>query len=216
MISHPKIIVDNRERNKELLDALGGLCSIHIETMDIGDYCISDRVCIERKTIRDFESSMITGRLFKQIKVLSENYKLPILIIEGDKADFILNGNSIEGAIIFLYLTYKIQIIISKNPKETAHILYRITKQEETLSDHDLSLKMGKSAKTDGQFMEYIIGNIPGVGNKIAKSLLTKFGSISSIVDADINDLTQVDKIGKKKSVEIYDILHKTYIDNQS
>ena len=42
-----KVIVDQRERNVELLDSL---CELGIEssidTLDIGDYLISDRLCI--------------------------------------------------------------------------------------------------------------------------------------------------------------------------
>lgn len=211
MVEHPKIIVDSRERNTELLNTLNELCEVTIKTIDIGDYCISDRVCVERKTTKDFETSMVSGRLFEQIKALSENYELPILLIEGDREYFTMNKNSIEGAIIFMYLNYRIQIITSKNPEDTARTLYRITKQEEDESNHELSPKMGRRAKTDGQFMEYIIGNIPGIGNKIAKSLLKEFGSISTIVNADTKDLTKIDKIGKKKASKIYDILHSQY-----
>lgn len=214
MVEHPQIIVDSRERNTELLDTLNKLCEVTIKTIDIGDYCISDRVCVERKTIKDFEASMVSGRLFEQIKALSENYELPILLIEGNKECFFMNKNSIEGAIIFMYLNYRIQVITSKNPEETAYTLYRMTKQEEDESNHELSPKMGRRAKTDEQFMEYIIGNIPGIGSKIAKLLLNEFGTISTIVNADIEELTKIDKIGKKKAERIYDILHTNYNKN--
>ncbi len=211
MLDKPKIVVDRRERNRELLSELGRMCDVVMKTMDIGDYLISDRICVERKTVRDFESSLVNGRLFEQIRALSENYELPILIIEGDRNGFMMNENSIEGAIVSIYIKYGIQSILSDSPEKTAHILYTITRQEEREYDTEPSPKMGRKARSDSQFMEYIIGNMPGIGMKLARSLLERFGSVSGVADAGVGELMEVEKIGKKKAERIHSILHREY-----
>ena len=61
-----KIIVDQRERNLELINALheNGV-EVEIKTIPVGDYILSDRICVERKTVSDFESSIINGLNFR-------------------------------------------------------------------------------------------------------------------------------------------------------
>lgn len=211
MQDKPKVVVDKRERNTDLLSELEKTCDVTMMMMDIGDYLVSDRVCIERKTIRDFESSLVNGRLFNQVKALSENYELPILIIEGDRDEFMMNSNSIEGAIISIYIRYGVQSILSDSPEDTARILYNITKHEEREDNTEPSPKKGRKALSDSRFMEYIVGNIPGVGGKLARSLLERFGSVSSIAGATQDELMEVDKIGKRKAEMIHRILNEDY-----
>ena len=59
-----KIIIDNRERNLDLLDTLEqhGM-TITFAQLPVGDYIISNRMCVERKTTNDFESSIMNSRL---------------------------------------------------------------------------------------------------------------------------------------------------------
>ena len=58
---------------------------------------------------------------------------------------------------------------------------------------------------------EFVIESLPGVGATLAKSLLKEFKTIKGIVNATEEDLQKIDKIGKKKAIEIQRILEEKY-----
>ncbi|MCW6160105.1 MAG: helix-hairpin-helix domain-containing protein [Candidatus Micrarchaeales archaeon] len=207
-----RLIVDQRERNEKLIGSLETRgVSINVQTIPVGDYVISDRICIERKTISDFESSIMSGRLFDQLKRMSETYKLPILILEGDHGEFRLGSNVINGTIISVYVDYGIPVMLSSGPEHTAEILASIAKREQSGNRRDPSLKGGARAYTDSQFQEFVVGNLPSIGPKLAKSLLKHFGSIKRIANASPKQLAKVEKIGEKKAEQIHRIMNQVY-----
>ncbi|MEA3254774.1 MAG: helicase-related protein, partial [Candidatus Altiarchaeota archaeon] len=61
-----KIFVDVREKNSKVLKILCEKADIDMRQLDVGDFILSDRVCVERKTVEDFLSSIIDKRLFSQ------------------------------------------------------------------------------------------------------------------------------------------------------
>ncbi len=208
----PAVIVDSRERNTELISALeeSGL-SVSIVPLPVGDYLISDRVCIERKTTSDFESSLMNTRLFDQAERLKAHYRSPIIIVEGGREGFRLGGNVITGAVAHLYIDVGVQVIFSDSASDTARIISALAKHEQKAEKRKPSPKGGARAYTDSQYQEYIVGNLPGVGAKIASSLLAHFGSIERITCASVKELMQVDKVGKKKAERIHGVLHADY-----
>ena len=207
-----KVIIDNRERNSEIIDGIEARgIDIEFRTAHVGDYIVSDRVCIERKTVNDFESSMMNGRLFDQIDRLREEYEMPILILEGDADYFRLKSSVINGAIASLYIDYGIVALRTANPRETAELIASIAKQEQRGSAREPSLKGGARAYTHEQFQEYIIGNLPGIGPKLGKALLKRFKSVRKIANASVDELMQVEKIGKKKADTIFKTLNEDY-----
>ncbi|MGC8687824.1 MAG: ERCC4 domain-containing protein [Candidatus Micrarchaeia archaeon] len=206
-----KLIIDNRERNINILKILEQTeASIEFQNLPVGDYILSDRICIERKTIRDFETSIIDGRLFDQINRIKDYYESPILLIEGEE-EYKLNRNVIEGTLIAIYTDYNIPIIFSKNPEDTSRILYMIAKREQINKKREPSQKGKNRMYTNEDFQISIIGNLPGIGTKLAKQLLEHFGNIKNIANANIEDLTKVEKIGKKKANHIFNIINSTY-----
>ncbi len=209
-----KIIIDSRERNTELISALENRgIEAAIKTLAVGDYIVSDRVGIERKTVSDFESSLMNGRMFEQLARLKEAYERPILLIEGSREDFRLKQNVVFGAIISMYIDDNLQVLLSEGIDDTADMLLSLAKHEQSGRTRMPSLKGGAHAYTDSEYQEYMVGNLPGVGPKLAKALLSHFGSIRNIASSDMEDLLKIDKIGKVKAKRILDILNVDYED---
>jgi ERCC4-type nuclease len=207
-----KVIVDNRERNAKLIEAMieKGI-EVEFKSINVGDYVLSDRVCVERKTVSDFESSIISGRLFEQVKRLKDSYEFPILVLEGDSDYFRLKSNVINGAIAALYIDYGIVVVHTYDAQNSGEIIASMAMHEQVDHKREPSLKGGRRSHSENQFQEYIIGNIPGIGPKLARSLLKNFGSIRNISNAKIEDLLNVEKIGKKKAELIHSILSRDY-----
>lgn len=202
-----RIIVDSRERNLELIEAIEAKgIDVESRTAHVGDYLISERVCIERKTVSDFESSLINGRLFEQARRLKENYEFPVLILEGDPDDFRLSGNVINGTLAALYIDYGVMVLNTRDAANTAEMISDMARHENDKRAREPSLKGGARARTAEQFQECVVGNIPGIGPKLARSLLEHFRSIRGIANADIGELMKIEKIGKVKA----DLIHRT------
>ena len=210
-----KVIVDIRERNAELVEAISGN-GVEVEFMklEVGDYAISDRICIERKTVGDFESSIMSGRLFEQAERLRENYQVPIIILEGDQDYLRLNGNVISGTIAALCVDYGIYVLYANGAEATAGMVARLAKREQDDERRELSLKGGARSRTLGQFQERVVANIPGIGPKLAKGLLRHFKTIRNIAMADPKELMEVEKIGSKKAEMVISTLNRDYTDN--
>lgn len=206
-----EVVVDSRERNSDLIDALerGGI-SVSVRTLHVGDYAISERVCIERKTARDFESSIISGRLFEQAERLREHYPSAIVIIEGN--DFTLKENTIIGTIAHLYIEFGVQVLESKDAKDTARLIAFLAKHEQEEEKREPSMKGGARSYTDAQYQERVVANLPGVGPKTARALLHHFGSVKRIAEADAKELREVENIGKVKSERLFGIINERYI----
>ncbi|GMM30234.1 ssDNA endodeoxyribonuclease [Martiniozyma asiatica (nom. inval.)] len=84
-VKHKKIIVDSRELRSTLpfLLHLHGL-EVIPATLEVGDYILSNDICIERKTLPDLRESLNKGRLFEQCARMFEFYSKPCLLIEFD------------------------------------------------------------------------------------------------------------------------------------
>ncbi|MGC8495726.1 MAG: ERCC4 domain-containing protein [Candidatus Micrarchaeia archaeon] len=211
MVKIPSIVIDNRESSSGIAEMLAhkGL-DIKMANLNVGDYLLSDRLCIERKTVADFESSIIDGRLFDQIKRLKEAYEFPLLVIEGNE-EYKLKQSVINGAIAAIYIEYGIVCIFVASRQEFVEIVANLAKHEQDQPLSEGSLKKGSKAYTKSQFQELVIGGVPGIGPKLAKQLLRHFGSINRIANASVEELMQVEKIGRKKAETIRDTLNSFY-----
>jgi Fanconi anemia group M protein len=209
---HATVLVDQRERNSELIEALKAIgVEVEMKTLPVGDYVLSDRVCIERKTVQDFESSMMSGRLFDQIDRLKKSYPSPMLLLEGDRSTFRLKSRAINGAIATLYIDYGIVVISAHSASDAAEIIASMAAHEQSGEKREPSLKGSARAYTHEQFQEYVIGNLPGVGPKLAKALLSHFGSVRGVANASAEELMKVDKIGEKKAELILKTFNSRY-----
>ncbi|MGC8699828.1 MAG: ERCC4 domain-containing protein [Candidatus Micrarchaeia archaeon] len=206
-----KIIVDNRERNFLLIEKLSELAELEFSALPVGDYILSDRICIERKSVADFENSIMNGRLFDQVERLKESFPKPVLILEGDGSEYRLSSNVILGAMLKLYIDYDTQVILSANEDETAEILYMIAKREQENKERLPRIAGMKRAYSEEEWQRLVLASLPGVGPKIAEEMLRRFKSIKNVANASIEELMHVDKIGKKKATKIYEILNLEY-----
>ncbi|MDE1804300.1 MAG: hypothetical protein KGH59_00750 [Candidatus Micrarchaeota archaeon] len=207
-----RIIIDNRERNLNIIEGLekNGI-DLSFAQLPVGDYILSDRICVERKTSSDLEGSIINARLFDQLERLRASFEKPMLLVEGNGTGYRLNGNVILGTTLKAYLDYGIQVLWSGDAVETADLLSAISKREQEHKSHEPKLVGIKRAYTERQWQLLILSSIPGVGTKLARNLLSEFKSIKSIANAEIVQLAEVEKIGKKKAERIFEILNTEY-----
>ncbi len=219
-MSEINIICDKREKPSQVIFELEELSSknlqlnISSEVMSVGDYQLSSDVVIERKTIYDLEQSIIDGRIFTQIKNLM-NVPKPGIIVEGSldilKNHTRINRKALIGLITSLGLTYKIPVFFTRNQKETAELLYVVSKKEQLGSTYDKKLRYEKSKMTDKERQLFIVESFPDIGPKLSKSILKEFKTLKNLANADIKQLQEVSKLGPKKAKRLRELFEREY-----
>ncbi|MCQ2737820.1 MAG: DEAD/DEAH box helicase [archaeon] len=211
-----KIIVyaDSREGNSKVLRALDTIgVDIKIKAMTVADYQITEEVAIERKTAKDFVDSIVDKRLFKQARMMMEEFKKPIMILEGD--DFysgFINPDAIRGSIASIALDFGISIIPTRNQEDTAAMIKRIAIREQKGEKRSISIRTEKKPQNLWEQQLFIIESLPNIGPVNAKNLLSHFGSVEAIINADEKQLQEVEGIGKKTSQNIRKVIESKYL----
>src|SRR3989304_589622 len=84
--AEPTIIVDSREANTAA-KIVKGLVErgVHVktETLEKGDYILSDECAVERKTVHDFVYTLTRRYLFEQLFRLKDAYPKSMILLEG-------------------------------------------------------------------------------------------------------------------------------------
>ena len=209
-----KICVDTREPElARLLFDLGA--EVETSQLEVADFLLSDDVVVELKTTQDFVASLLDGRLFTQARELKSNFPKPLYIIEGSIHDMFevrnVHPNALRAALVSLALDYGFPIVFSRDKQETAELLYLIAKREQIESNKEVGLRGTRKAWSLAEQQQFLLEGLPLVGPKLAKNLLRVFGSPSAVINAELEDLQKVDKMGPKKAESVKKVLEGTY-----
>lgn len=203
------ITVDYREKASGLIDLFirEGI-SVEIKKVPYGDYIISNSITIERKTAKDLLISIIDGRLFSQLSNLKKYCINPILLIEGNpyKTDLNFDNMAIKGALISAQAIWYVPVIYSRSKEDTKDIFMMIGRQDETYTDV-IPLRGGYRPKKLKSKQLFILQGLPQVGPMLARRLIERFSSVSKVMNASIDELTEVEGIGKVSAEKIREVL---------
>ena len=212
--SMPLVYADSREGNSKVIRHLSEMeIDVKVHSMAVADYQVSDEVAIERKTTKDFIDSIIDKRLFKQAKELSEEFKRPLMILEGDDLYAgMVNPNAIRGSIASIALDFGISIIPTRNAQDTAAMIKRIAVREQTGEKTPISIRTDKKPVSLWEQQLFIIESLPNIGPVNAKNLLEHFGSVANVINASSSELQEVEGIGKKTAESIRNVVDSKYL----
>ena len=210
----PLVYADSREGNSKVIRHLTEMeIDVKVQSMAVADYQVSDEVAIERKTTKDFIDSIIDKRLFKQAKELSEEFKRPVMILEGDDLYAgMVNPNAIRGSIASIALDFGISIIPTRNAQDTAAMIKRIAIREQNGERVNIQIRTDKKPVSLWEQQLFIIESLPNIGPVNAKNLLEHFGSVAKVINASANELQEVDGIGKKTAESIRKVVDSKYL----
>jgi len=211
-VEMPYIIADDRE-DKKFLKILSEIANVKISRLEVGDYILSNRVGVERKSSNDFIESLIKGTLFSQIMSLSNTFEIPILVVEGSDIYSIRNidEKSIRGAIISAIVDFRVRIIFTKTLEETANFFVDISLREQKEKDRMPIIRGEKRIMGLREKQLYIIEGLPEVSSILSRRLLKKFGSVLGVFNADEIDLKEVEGVGDIKAKKIREVIDSQY-----
>jgi len=193
----PTIIVDTREATAapKIIKGLKEQgAEIRTQTLEKGDYILSDLCAIERKTVHDFVYTLTRRYLFEQLFKLKEVYAKPFILIEG-YLPIVYKFSKIQPASVwgamFALAKQGIYMIHTNSHKETVDFLYTAAKQEQIVEKRALIVHPIKKTETLADAQIFFIASLPNIGREKAVSILNSY-------QTPMNALLNVDRWAKE------------------
>ena len=212
-----EVVIDQRELETTIardLSTREGVTT-RLETLAVGDYVLSDRVAVERKSVADFLDTLVGGdrSLFEQVGDLARAYARPVVIVEGDDlyGERNVEPNAIRGALASLSVDFGASVLRTDDPAGTRELLATIADREQTDNDRTVSAHGEKADKTLAEQQEYVVSSIADVGPVTARALLAEFGTVEAVMTAREDDLREVDGVGEVTAGRIREVVGSDY-----
>ena len=212
-----EVVVDQRELDSTIardLSTRDGLRT-RLETLAVGDYVLSDRVVVERKTVADFLDTLVGGdrSLFQQVRDMSRHYARPVVVIEGDGLyeERNIHPGAIRGAIASLAVDFGVSVLRTRDETDTTELIATIATREQTERKRQVSVHGEKAAKTLDEQQEYVVSAIADVGPVTAQSLLAALGSVEAVMTATEAELQEVRGVGAKTARRVREVVGSDY-----
>jgi Fanconi anemia group M protein len=201
------VIADRREP-AELLDLINRLgARVIAKQLSVGDFIVSKKVAVERKTRTDFEQSIMDGRVFSQLEKMNRHCERPVVIIEGNAPFERIDERAILGAMSSLISDYGASLIFSKDMKRTAELVFALARHEQVArkryAKEFSEKKQIDSARSKMAMMEAVYG----IGPKAAEKLSSRFKSVAGLAKASKADIQET--VGKKKGEFLWKVLNE-------
>jgi ERCC4-type nuclease len=215
--TQPTIIVDNREASTAT-KIIKGLkehgANIRTETLQKGDYIISDQCAIERKTVHDFVYTLTRRYLFEQLFGLKEAYPKPFILIEG-YLPIIYKFSKIQPASVwgamFALAKQGIYMIHTTTYKETIDFLYTAARQEQIVEKRIPIVHPFKKHETLAEAQIFFIASLPKIGREKTIALLHSYQTpMNALINVD-QWAKDVHGLGPKITEKVKQVLHIRY-----
>jgi len=201
----PKIIVDDREPEKIIELLILEDIEIEVSRLEVGDYIISNKLAVERKTGHDFVSAVGDSRLFEQLIRLKENYEISILILENMSQIFEdrnIKISSVYGIMGYIASRLNISIIPTRNEKDTAILLKRLAIREQIKDDEPVIARRAPKSMSLKERQQFLLEGLFRTGPKRAKILLDHFKTPYGVFKAIAKTNLIYSNTGKIKYIE--------------
>jgi len=212
-----EIVADQRELDSTIARDLSTREGVEtrLETLAVGDYVLSDRVVVERKTVSDFLDTLTGGdrSIFEQVGDATRNYARPVVVIEGGDlyGERNVHRKSIDGALASLAVDFGASVMRTDDEDGTADLIETIATREQDEGDREVSVHGEKQSKTVAEQQEYVVSSVAEVGPVTARSLLEHLGSVEAVMTASHDELLEVDGIGDVTAERIREVVGAPY-----
>jgi Fanconi anemia group M protein len=212
-----EVVVDQRELDSAIARDLSTREAVttRLETLEVGDYVLSDRVVVERKTTADFLDSLLGGdrSVFEQVGAAARHYERPVVVVEGDGLyeERNVRPAAIHGAIASLAVDFGASVLRTGDTEETADLLASIARREQESRDREVSAHGEKAQKTLAEQQEYVVSSMADVGPVTAKRLLAGLGSVEGVLTADRERLQEVEGVGEVTADRVREVATADY-----
>ena len=214
---HVEVVVDQRELDSPIAKELSRREGVEtrLETLEVGDYVLSDRVAVERKSVSDFLDTLTGGdrSMFEQVGDLARAYARPVVILEGESLydERNVHPNAIRGALSSLAIDFDASVLRTEDEDDTADLLEVLATREQETSDRTVSVHGEKSGKTLAEQQEYVVGSVADIGPVTARALLSEFSTVEAVMTARKEDLMEVSGVGEVTADRLREVVGSDY-----
>lgn len=189
-------------------------------------------IVIERKSVRDFEASILDGRYREQrgriLSYCQEHKTQPLYILEGGLSSGTgrLEKKALMKFLNRLVFHYQLPVLQTGSLRETAelvqHLMDQWTEDPTSLQRTTELIKVSDgihvqkkaNAADPKQFAIACLAQCPGVSVKMAEALIAALGTLKAVMEADTKQLAEI-KVGSRKvgpvvSARLHGILNCT------
>ncbi len=213
----PTIIVDGREANTASKIVRGLIehgASVRTETLERGDYILSDECAVERKTVQDFVYTLTRRYLFEQLFNLKEAYPRSLILLEG-YLPIIYKYSRIQPASVwgamFNLARNGIAIVNTSSYKETVGFLYVAARQEQIIEKRTPMVHPFKRTDTLADSQLYFVASLPHIGREKAHAILKSYVTpLNALINVDDWSET-VHGLGSKISKKVKEVLNTRF-----
>lgn len=180
---------------------------------------VSDRVVVERKSVRDFCRSIVDGRLMDQARRMKEKFERPVLVVEGREDPEELGGlhpHAVQGALLHLSVTLGIPVLRTRDRSQTASLLWLLARREREEGRRLPPLRRKREGPPLSLQQRFVVEGLPGVSSVLAERLLRHFGTVEGVMRASERELREVRGIGRVKAKRIRELLTARYLNSRT
>ena len=124
--------------------------------------------------------------------------------------DIDINRSSIRGAMLTIQTIFYLPIVYSRSCTESVQMMQNIARQLEKNADVT-PLRGGYRPRKLASRQLYVLQGLPGIGPRLAKRLLKRFGSVSKVLRAPVESLNTVEGIGLVTAEKIKEVLDASW-----
>ena len=188
----PTIIVDGREASSAA-KIVKGLVErgVHVktETLEKGDYILSDECAVERKTVNDFVYTLTRRYLFEQLFRLKDVYPRSLILLEG-YLPIIYKFSNVQPAAIwgamFNLAKNGIAMINTASQNETIDFLYVAARQEQIVEKRSPTVHAFKKCDTLTDSQVFFVASLPSIGREKAVAVLRSYQTpLNALINVD-------------------------------
>jgi ERCC4-type nuclease len=188
----PTVIVDCREASSAPKIVKGLVergVRVKTESLEKGDYVLSDECAVERKTVNDFVYTLTRRYLFEQIFRLKDVYPKSLLLIEG-YMPMIYKFSKIQPAAVwgamFNLAKNGVAMVNTTSQKETVDFLYVAARQEQVIEKRLPTVHAFKNYDSLSEAQMYFIASLPSVGREKATAILQSYQTpLNAFINVD-------------------------------
>lgn len=222
-----KLHIDNRESKTRINSASQFFTDYDIEvgSYPVGDFIFDNKICFEYKTANDIVSSIIDGRVFRQVERMKQ-YPYSYVVVVGNVADTINERNAnywnrrnqvrqftvrnYLGGLARLQIESK--VIHVDNNQQAWTIMDFIVKKLSSDNPNVRGVDRPKATLSDpiATFLSCIyVNDSQRLGIKTAVMIreYLKLEKLNDLLNVSYDDLIQVKGVGSKTARKIMDVL---------
>ncbi|HJX04882.1 MAG TPA: helicase-related protein, partial [Thermoplasmata archaeon] len=210
--SRIRLLVSRRIEDSDLLNALevGGF-KIEAADLESADVLISPRVAVAVRSVDQFIHEIQDESILTTLGRLKHEFLHPILIVQGEpQGEGAQAGNAaVFDALSALLSEYHMPVLSTHDARETVSAIASLHRQE--VANQSGERKPVQSTLDLTSRQRFLVQGLPNVSATLAQRLLERFGSVKGIADANVEELMEVEGIGKVIAEGIHTVLRRRY-----